>query len=129
MKQMSNFSEYGKLDYQTVLMMYAQSVSMQLLKLPHEVMDTNLSAPVGQTYVQIIQSYCDSVVQFEMLLKPYHTEEYHSEVSALDKTDNFKFSQAKFGALITLCDQKGLLLQTIATNTDIEDDPYGPTNQ
>lgn len=118
---MGNYSEFARLDYPTVVMAYAQSVSLQLLKLPHEVIDQNLSTAVGQTYVQIIQSYCDAVTQFEKLLQPYLGKDYYSEVAKLDKDENLKVAQEKFGLLMVQCDEKGLLLQCTKTS-DLEAD-------
>jgi len=126
-------SEYGKLDYNLLVLDYAQAIGKQLLHLPREVVNAALNENSGCTHADIIQSYCEAVEHFEGLLSPYHTREYNEEIDALNteaqaedsECTEFDYSKEKFAALMRLCDQKGFLLGKVAGKTQLGDDDDG----
>jgi len=129
-------SEYGKLDYSFLVLDYTQALGKQLLKLPHEIVEKDVNTPLGCTYADIIQSYCDGVRHLEGLLCPYLTKEYLDEITALgeEKTKgrehefrfrDFQYNQKKFAALMRLCDAKGFLLGKVAGKTPLEGEEDG----
>lgn len=105
--------EFGKINFDYLLMTHIQNINQQLAKLPHESQMENRREPIGTTYKDIITSYCNMVQHLEELLKPYHDKEY----SDLKLTTDISFASAKkmFGCLMELCDRKGFLfVKTLA---------------
>ena len=116
----SEIKEFGKLNFDYLLMTHILNINQQLSKLPHEMMDPNLSRPIGQTYEDIITSYYNLVVHLEELLKPYHDETYKGLTFA--DPDKFTLAHTKFGMLMELCNRKGFLFTKIATRVSAEND-------
>lgn len=105
--------EFGKINFDYLLMTHIQNINQQLAKLPHEALIANMNEPVGTTYKDIITSYCNMVQHLGELLKPYHDKEY----TDLKLKEDISFSSAKnmFGCLMELCDRKGFLfVKTLA---------------
>ena len=105
--------EFGKINFDYLLMMHIQNINQQLAKLPHESQMENMRNPVGTTYKDIITSYCNMVQHLGELLKPYHDKEYKD----LKLKEDISFLSAKtmFGCLMELCDRKGFLfVKTLA---------------
>lgn len=102
--------EFGKIDFDFLLMTHIENINKQLAKLPHESIMANYNEPVGTTYNDIIQSYTNMVNHLEQLLKPYWDEQYNVE-----EAKDFSTSKIKFGALMQLCDRKGFLFTKIRT--------------
>jgi hypothetical protein len=111
--------EFGRINFDFLLMTHIMNINQQLAKLPHEMIDLNLSKPIGQTHDDIIVSYSDMVEHLAQLLKPYWDEKYIAVNS--DATD-FKSARAKFGYLMQLCDRKGFLYTKMKVRTSGEDD-------
>lgn len=109
--------EFGKIPFDFVLMTYIQDINKQLAKLPHESIMQNLNEPVGTTYNDIVQSYCNMVAQLSQLLKPYWDEEY----ILLDRScASFAEANTTFGCLMQLCDRRGFLFSKIRSRVSAE---------
>lgn len=111
--------EFGKLNFDYLLMTHILNINQQLSKLPHEMMDPNLSRPIGQTYEDIITSYSNMVTHLEELLKPYRDDIYKG--LTFSSEDKFTLAHTKFGELMELCNRKGFLFTKIATRVSAED--------
>lgn len=111
--------DYGKVNFDFVLMTHIQDISKQLSRLPHESIIANMNEPVGTTHADIINSYCDMVQHLEELLKPYWDEEYKKEKFE----EKIKFVDAKrmFGCLMQLCSRNNFLFTKIRVKVSGED--------
>lgn len=116
----SEIKEFGKLNFDYLLMTHVLNINQQLSKLPHEMIDPNLSRPIGQTYEDIITSYSNMVQHLDALLKPYHDDIY--KVLVIIEEDKFTRSYKQFGCLMELCNRKGFLFTKIATRVSAEDE-------
>ena len=112
--------EFGKINFDFLLMTHIQNINQQLAKLPHELVMPDLSRPVGTTYKDILLSYYNMVEHLEALLKPYHDEDY-KKLSFSDNID-FPTAKKKFGSLMELCDRKGFLFTKMKVKTSGEAD-------
>ena len=112
--------EFGKINFDYLLMMHIQNINQQLAKLPHESVMPSMNQPVGTTYKDIIISYCNMVQHLDALLKPYHDDQYQ-KVKHEDVIDFYK-SKDHFGRLMELCDRKGFLFTKMKTKTSGEAD-------
>ena len=105
--------EFGKINFDYLLMTHIQNINQQLAKLPHESVMVGMNEPVGTTYRDIITSYCNMVQHLAELLKPYQDEDYKKLKLKQDIT--FAAAREMFGCLIELCDRKGFLfVKTLA---------------
>jgi hypothetical protein len=108
--------DYGKINFDFVLMTHIQDTNKQLSKLPHEMLVQNMNDPVGTKYEDIVKSYCNMVHQLEQLLKPYWDPTY-LDTMALNE-DGFKPMNTRFGFLMELCGRKQFLFTKIRENVD-----------
>jgi hypothetical protein len=122
-------SEYGRMNFDFILLDLIQCIGKQLQKLPNEQTDLNLREAVGVKRKDIILSYCDSVEHMEQLLKPYRTHEYIISVAKLvrpkkndETTEIFEYAKIKFGCLIDLCNQKQFLFGKAAQKISVEEE-------
>lgn len=109
--------DYGKVNFDFVLMTHIQDIGKQLQKLPHESILPNQSEPVGTTYDDIIKSYCHMVDHLESLLESYYDEAYSK--GEICKT--FQQAKDKFGKLMCLCSRKNFLFTRIRVKASGED--------
>lgn len=122
----SQYADFTKLNYMTVVMDYVQVIGKQVLRLPHENIVIGSATPNGTTHENIIESFYESVEVFESMLAPYLNDRYKQEIRPLvvpvptmkDYTrQQFLYGKAKFAALINLCDDLRLLLPKVRKNT------------
>jgi hypothetical protein len=106
--------DYGKINFDFVLMTHIQDINKQLSKLPHESILPNQNEPVGTTYEDIIKSYCNMVHQLAQLLKPYWDDTYKLTTSENETT--FAGANMRFGLLMELCGRKNFLFTKIREN-------------
>ena len=111
--------DYGKVNFDFVLMTHIQDINKQLSKLPHESNVPNMNEPVGTTHRDIITSYCDMVEHLEVLLKAYHDDIYRRLV--IDKSDRFERAKEMFGNLMLLCERRNFLFTKIRVKASGED--------
>lgn len=112
--------EFGKINFDYLLMMHIQNINQQLAKLPHESVMPSMNQPVGTTYMDILRSYCNMVRHLEELLKPYHDDIFKKIKTS--ETDDFNTAKELFGRLMELCDRKGFLFTKMKTKTSGEAD-------
>lgn len=113
--------EFGKINFDYLLMTHIQNINQQLAKLPHESIMENMREPVGTTYKDILLSYYNMVHHLEALLKPYWDEEYKRTTK--DDAITFVVAKERFGCLMELCDRKGFLfVKTLAKASGEADD-------
>lgn len=107
--------DYGKINFDFVLMTHIQDCNRQLSKLPHESIIANMNEPVGTTYADIIQSYCNMVHQLEQLLCPYWDEPYQKTIreTTSESENTFEKANLRFGYLMELCGRKQFLFTKI----------------
>jgi len=110
--------DYGKVNFDFVLMTHIQDINKQLSKLPHESVIPNMNEPVGTTHNDIITSYCDMVEHLEALLKPYHDDKYKAVALTGER---FAKAKAMFGNLMELCERKNFLFTKIRVKVSGED--------
>ena len=103
--------DYGKVNFDFVLMTHIQDINKQLSKLPHESIIPNMNEPVGTTYKDIISSYCDMVHQLAQLLKPYWDDAY--KLTQVENERTFEGANMRFGFLMELCGRKQFLFTKI----------------
>ena len=111
--------EYGKINFDFVLMTFITDINKQLAKLPHESIAPNMNESLGTTREDIIKSYCDMVQHLEVLLKPYWDETYKAE--KYEDEDAFINAKMMFGCLMELCERKNFLFTKIKTRVSGED--------
>jgi len=99
--------EYGKVNFDFLLMTHIQDINKQLAKLPHESVMPDYNEPVGTTYKDIITSYCNMVEHLGYLLKPYWDDEFKG--AKISEAKTFQTASVKFGHLMELCDRRGFL--------------------
>lgn len=112
--------EFGKINFDYLLMTHIQNINQQLAKLPHESVMANMNEPVGTTYKDILLSYYNMVQHLSALLKPYWDEEYKKVKS--DDAVTFIAAKDRFGHLMELCDRKGFLFTKMKVKTSGEAD-------
>ena len=112
--------EFGKINFDYLLMTHIQNINQQLAKLPHESVILNMNQTVGTTYKDILISYCNMVQHLDALLKPYHDDIYKKEKMVVSL--EFKDNKELFGRLMELCDRKGFLFTKMKTKTSGEAD-------
>jgi hypothetical protein len=112
--------DYGKVDFDFVLMTHIQDTNKQLARLPHESIIPNGNEPIGTKYSDIEKSYCDMVQQFSQLLKPYWDDIYR-EIKIEQNERTFNGSNLRFGFLMELCGRKSFLFTRIKTKVSGED--------
>lgn len=115
---MLEVKEVAKITYDVVLFEHIINMGRQLARLPNENVKENINFPVGQTYEDIVRSYCDMVEHFEGLLAPYLDSEY---VAIEIATPDIKQAKKKFAELIKVCARRGFLLTKVAKNVSVED--------
>ena len=111
--------DYGKVDFDFVLMTHIQDTNKQLARLPHESIIPNGNEPIGTKYSDIINSYCDMVHQMAQLLKPYWDDAY--KLTQVENERMFEGANMRFGFLMELCGRKGFLFTRIKTKVSGED--------
>ena len=111
--------DYGKVNFDFVLMTHIQDINKQLAKLPHESVLPNMNDLVGTTYADIERSYCAMVLQMEQLLKPYWDDIYRQTMAEDEK--GFKTLNARFGYLMELCGRQQFLFTKIRVKVSAED--------
>ena len=112
--------EFGKINFDFLLMTHIMNINQQLAKLPHESVMPSMNVSVGTTYKDIVISYCNMVQHLDALLKPYH-DDIHKKIKRTDDV-NFYSSKELFGNLMELCDRKGFLFTKMKTKVSGEDD-------
>lgn len=103
--------DYGKINFDFVLMTHIQDINKQLAKLPHESIIPNMNEPVGTTEEDIINSYCNMVHQLAQLLKPYWDDTY--KLTMVESERTFEGANMRFGFLMELCGRKQFLFTKI----------------
>ena len=98
--------DYGKVNFDFVLMTFIGDINKQLSKLPHESIVPNMNEPVGTTHDDIINSYCDMVHHLAQLLKPYWDDKYN--LTTVENETTFVGANMRFGFLMELCERKKL---------------------
>lgn len=111
--------DYGKVNFDFVLMTQIQDIGKQLARLPHESIMQGFNEPVGTTHADIIVSYCDMVEHLEFLLEAYQDEAYKKE--SFNDKDRFEKSKKRFGGLIRLCHRCNFLFTKIRVKASGED--------
>jgi len=106
--------DYGKVNFDFVLMTHIQDINKQLSKLPHESVLPNQSEPTGTTHADIINSYCEMVHQLAQLLKPYWDDAY--KLTTVENEMTFAGANLRFGLLMELCGRKNFLFTKIREN-------------
>lgn len=106
--------DYGKVNFDFILMTHIQDINKQLSKLPHESILPNMNEPVGTTYDDIIKSYCNMVHQLAQLLKPYWDDTY--KLTMVEDEYTFIGANLRFGFLMELCGRKQFLFTKIREN-------------
>lgn len=112
--------DYGKINFDFVLMTFIGDINKQLSKLPHESIIPNMNDPVGTTHEDIINSYCDMVEHLEVLLEAYHDDTYILGAT-LKEADRFKKAKQMFGNMMKLCERKNFLFTKIRVKVSGED--------
>ena len=112
--------EFGKINFDYLLMTHIQNINQQLAKLPHESVMANMNEPVGTTYKDILLSYYNMVQHLAALLKPYWDEEYIK--TKKEDTVTFIAAKDRFGCLMELCDRKGFLFTKMKAKASGEAD-------
>lgn len=110
--------DFGKINFDMVLMIHIQDTCKQLSKLPHEGIMPAINNPVGTTQQDIRNSYCDMVAQLGALLSPYWDDEF---INAKKDTDTFKNAIEYFSLCMKLCGRKSFLFTKIRTKVSAED--------
>lgn len=111
--------EYGKLNFDFVLMTFVTDINKQLAKLPHESVMANINEAVGTTHDDVITSYCDMVEQLERLLECYWDETYTGET--FEGETRWEKSKKRFGSLMRLCNRRNFLFTKTKTKVSGED--------
>jgi len=110
----SQAQDYGKINFDFVLMTHIQDINKQLSKLPHESIIEGMNTPVGTTYDDIVKSYCNMVHQLGQLLKPYWDDQYKlTTVPTVQNENTFEGANIRFGFLMELCGRKQFLFTKI----------------
>ena len=115
-----------KLDINFIVLVYIHELGQQLLKLPNEITDPNLANPVGCTYQNIVQSYCDGVDHLESMVMGLTDDPstYKEDVAKLEG-DDFTKAKRKIKCIISQCDRIGIMAdKAIITTLDtpVEDE-------
>lgn len=117
-----------KLDMNFIILSYIHELGLQLLKLPNEIIDQDVSGPLGVTYSSIKQSYIDGVAHLEFMVLGMSDdiEAYKHDISKITSDDEFTISKNKIRYIVAQCDRNGLMPdKTIITQLDtpiIEDE-------
>jgi hypothetical protein len=111
--------DYGKVNFDFVLMTHIQDINKQLSKLPHESILPNQNEPTGTTHQDIINSYCEMVHQLAQLLKPYWDDKYI--LTTVENEMTFAGANLRFGLLMELCGRKNFLFTKIKVKASGED--------
>lgn len=111
--------DYGKVNFDFVLMTHIQDINKQLSKLPHESVMPNMNEVVGTTYNDIEKSYCNMVFQLEQLLRPYWDDVYRATMA--ENESGFKKMNTRFGYLMELCGRQQFLFTKIRVKVSAED--------
>lgn len=120
-----------KFSYTSILYEVVKGITLQSLKLPHELVVANMNEPVGTTEEDIILSIARGVDMLQSILDPYCDEQFFEEYTPVcEEFQNlteiheiYNNSMDKLACIFRLMDRKSMLL--IEDEMDIADEAQG----
>ena len=121
----------SKADYDFVLQDFIMALGKQLTKLPHEIWDEPSNKASNTTHKDIVISYADMTDHLESMLICYCGKDDVVRPSNDKKEEEiFTYAKEKFGRLIQIAHDKGLLLEKIKAKAEMtEDFEYASTEE